>query len=79
MDLFDLAHVAGWDPYDLQHLSSISAVGSVLHILRGCCASCSSPLEYPNLTWCTGCAGGLGDSVRGGREQPGISRGGKHR
>ena len=30
-DLYDLAHVAGWDPYDLPDLAQVSWVGSVYY------------------------------------------------
>ena len=29
--MYDLAHVAGWDPYSLHDLAHVSWVGSVLH------------------------------------------------
>ena len=30
-DLYDLAHVAGWEPYNLHDLAHLSWVGSVLY------------------------------------------------
>ena len=36
-DLYALAHVAGWEPYDLHHLGHAPWVGSVLY--RSCTTS----------------------------------------
>ena len=33
-DLYDLARVAGWEPYDLHDLGHVSLVGSALYISR---------------------------------------------
>ena len=38
-DLYDLAHVAMWEPYYLHDLARVSGVGSVLHIYRSCTTS----------------------------------------
>ena len=38
-DLYGLAHVIGWEPYDLHDLMHVSWVGSVLFICRSCAAS----------------------------------------
>ena len=36
-DLYDLAHVAGWEPFNLHDLAHVSWVGSVSH--RSCTTS----------------------------------------
>ena len=36
-DLYDLAHVAGWEPSKLHDLGRVSCVGAVLH--RSCTTS----------------------------------------
>ena len=43
-DLYELDHVAVWEPYHLQDLGHVSWVGSVLH--RSCTASHTGRLEY---------------------------------
>ena len=35
-NLYDLAHVTRWEPYDLHDLTHVSAVGSVVHTYRSC-------------------------------------------
>ena len=44
--LYDLAHVAGWEPYSLHELANVSWVGSVL-VCRSCTTSDSGRLGVP--------------------------------
>ena len=39
-DLYDFAHVAGWEPYGLRDLAHARGVAPALHIYRSCAASC---------------------------------------